>query len=104
VLTKSGFLAQHPEFKTAPGAPGVTGTLLDDMLAFAAARIDANVFGATTDEAHGWLTADLLACSPFGRKANLSPPPSKDGSQPQSMYGLKHAELVALVGSGYGLT
>jgi hypothetical protein len=99
VLDAAAFVALHPEFRTCPGAPGVSGSLLVTTLTMAAARIDATVFGALTDEAHGWLAADLLACSPWGRNAKLAP--EKGGP---TMYAQKHRELVALVGSGYGLT
>jgi hypothetical protein len=91
MLTGAQFLEMQPEFSTAPTA------LLNATVAQAAARTDATVFGALTDEAHRWLIADILACSPFGREAQLAPKPGE-----QSMYGVKRGELVALVAAGYG--
>ena len=105
MLDAATFLVLHPEFSTCPGAPsGTPGSLLALSLTQAAARIDATVFGALVDEAHGWLTADILACSPWGVSAQMVTTNKITGLQNATIYGQKYTELVQLVGAGYGVT
>jgi hypothetical protein len=65
MLDLSAFRVLHPEFAA------VQDDTIEAKLAAAELRTDAEVFGDLTDEAHGWLTAHLLAASPAGREALL---------------------------------
>jgi hypothetical protein len=60
------FRDAFPEFRTAPD------DLVKTWLDFAATRVDAGVFGASYDMAHGLTTAHHIALSPFGKNARLS--------------------------------
>ena len=96
MLSRADFLLRQPEFTPAPT------DLLDAALNDAAARIDAAVFGASVNEAHRWLTADILATSPWGRDAQLVTVNKITGLPTATIYGQKYTELVNLVGAGYG--
>lgn len=61
------FRAQYPEFMRAPDA------LVAGKLADAANRMDAALYADSYEEAHGLLTAHLVAMSPFGTNARLDP-------------------------------
>lgn len=92
MLTVSEFRARFPEFKLVPD--GTIQAALDD----AATRTDADVFGSSTNEAHGWLTADILASHPHGNTAR-----HKLTNVPlPSMYALKRAELERIYCAGHG--
>lgn len=63
----AAFRVAFPEFRTAPDG------LVSGKLANAAARLDAGRYGDTYEEAHGLLTAHLVAMSPFGSSLRLDP-------------------------------
>lgn len=94
MLDAAAFLVRQPEFRTCPEE------LLEAALADAEARIDASVFGSSENEAHKWLTADILAHSPWGRASKLV----GDEGKTTNIYGQKYQELVNIVAAGYGVT
>lgn len=59
------FRASFPEFAATPDET------VEAKLAEADRRVDARVFGDKADDAVGYLTAHLLATSPFGQHARL---------------------------------
>lgn len=63
-MNLAGFRDRFPEFKTAGD------TMVTAFLAAAALQTSSD-WGTNYDEAHGLLTADLLANSPFGKNARL---------------------------------
>ena len=65
MLTREQFLDRGPEFKTA------RVTRVDAALAEAETRTDAAVFKGSTNDAHFYLTAHILATSPTGKAARL---------------------------------
>lgn len=75
-MTLANFRIAFPAFATASDA------LVNANLAFAAARLSASVLGASYDEAHGCLTAHLLATDPGGQSARMV---NKDGSTTYSV-------------------
>jgi hypothetical protein len=90
MLSLAGFRAIYGEFKA------VSDTAVQSALDFAEVRTDASIFTTLTNEAHGWLTADILASRPSGREAKMKDMPN------QTVYGAKRAELEALVGGFQG--
>jgi hypothetical protein len=69
-MNLSTFRTKHPEFEKA------SDSLIQATLDSAEDMLDADIFGNQFDSAHEYLTAHLLALSPFGRNAKLT---SKDG-------------------------
>ena len=65
-MTLSEFRVAFPELSTA------TDPLVTRYLYAAELSIDATLFGARYNDAHGFLTAHLLCLSPFGKMARLS--------------------------------
>lgn len=95
MLTLQQFKDRFPEFKAAWAAgDALVQAALDD----AAARTDADVFGDLANEAHGYLTADILASKPTGREARHK----MTGAPLPSLYAIKRRELEHLVGAGWG--
>jgi hypothetical protein len=70
-MTLVNFRIAFPAFATA------SDNLVDATLAMAAARLSASVLGSVYDEAHGCLTAHLLATDPGGQSARMV---NKDGT------------------------
>ncbi len=92
-LDESGFRDRNPEFK------GVASGLIVIKLADAVKRLSPAVFGDRYDEAHGYLTAHLLAGgAPWGVAARL-----KDGSG-STCYSASLDQLVREVSAGFGVT
>jgi hypothetical protein len=89
MLTLAQFRAIYPEFK-AQSDPMVQGAL-----DFAELRTDASIFGDFVNEAHGALTADILASRPSGREAKM-----KDMTK--TCYAEKREQLEALVAGFQG--
>lgn len=69
--TPTTFRARWPEFTATPDA------LVQPALDEAARSVDPRLFAAQTDDAVGWLAADLIARSPGGENARLV---AKDGT------------------------
>lgn len=92
-LDEAAFRVRHPEFK------GVDSGLITVKLADAVKRLSPAVFGARYDEAHGFLTAHLLAGgAPWGVAARL-----KDGSG-ATVYSAALDTMITEVAAGYGIT
>ncbi len=92
-LDVAAFRVRHPEFK------GVDSGLITVKLADAVKRLSPAVFGTRYDEAHGNLTAHLLAGgAPWGVAARL-----KDGSG-QTCYSAALDTMITEVAAGYGVT
>jgi hypothetical protein len=72
VILLAAFRVAFPEF----GA-NVADALINAKLADAANQIDPELYGPTTDQAHGLLTAHLLALAPGGQMARLKSDSSK---------------------------
>ena len=70
-MTLAQFRVRYPDFRSAPD--GLVQATLDE----AALEVDATVFGALWSAAHGAMTAHVLALSPFGKNARLSPEEGK---------------------------
>ena len=83
--------SQYPEFKDAPN------TVVVQILAQAALRTPANIWGDLEDEGHGLLTAHMMAMRPEGRDMRLE----VDG-MPSSIYWPERRRLGRLVASGLG--
>lgn len=83
------FLARFPEFEPAGS------TMVSAAIAEAVRGVDAEVWGTKTDDGVRWLTAHLLAITPWGQQARMV---SKDGS---TTYSKEHARLVRSVSSGF---
>lgn len=64
-VSTSEFDARFPEFAGRPDA------LLESTIAAATARCHADTWGTDRDEGVLYLTADLLARSPFGREMRM---------------------------------
>ncbi len=84
----SAFRIKFPEFESA-GDPFVQA-----FLDTAEARVDADVWGAITDEGHGLLTAHLLALAPNGQFSRLQ------SAKGETTYGTEHKRLEKLVACG----
>lgn len=91
-MNRTNFLTQFPEFSQADT------DLIDAMLAGAATQLDAEVWGGVYDQGHAYLTAHMLACSPFGQNARMS---SKDG---ETTYGKTFKQMQLQSCSGYRVT
>lgn len=92
-LDEAAFRLRYPEFK------GVASGLITVKLADAVKRLSPAVFGAKYDEAHGCLTAHLLAGgAPWGVAARL-----KDGSG-ATCYSAALDVLIAECAAGFGVT
>lgn len=91
MITLADFRTLFPEFTASPDA------LVQACLDQAETRTDADVFGDLTDEAHGWLAADILASRPFGRASRVG----KDNTG-ETVYAIKRAELERLCCAFYG--
>jgi hypothetical protein len=83
------FLARFPEFE--PAGRGMIRAAIEE----ATRGIDTEVWGDKTDDGVRWLTAHLLAISPFGQQARMV---SKEGS---STYGDEHKRLMRSVTPGF---
>jgi len=93
VLNLAAFRVRHPEFK------GVHDDLITIKLADAVKRLSPAVFGDRYDEAHGHLTAHMLAGgAPWGAAARL-----KDGLG-STVYSSQLDQLIVEVAAGYGVT
>jgi len=75
------FRIAFPELNTAPDV------LVTYFLGVAEGAISADVFGDRFDEAQGYLTAHLLALSPYGKNARLQ---SEKGT---TTYGKRFEEI-----------
>jgi len=71
MLDVAGFRLRFSEFKTLSDAR-ILAALND-----AAERTNPDVFGTSTNEAHGQLAADLLASSPGGAETRMKDEPTK---------------------------
>lgn len=92
-LDVAAFRVRHPEFK------GVDSGLITVKLADAVKRLSPAVFGNRYDEAHGNLTAHLLAGgAPWGVAARL-----KDGSG-KTCYSAALDDMITEVAAGFGVT
>ena len=69
-VTVSSFLERFPEFTNVNAD---YPTLIQIVIDEAALQVSATVWGAKRDLGIKYLTAHLLACSPFGEPARLSP-------------------------------
>jgi len=87
------FRAEYPEFHKAPDVVVVR------VLAHAARRTPANIWGDLEDEGHGLLTAHLLAMRPEGKEMRLEGRDRKD-----SIYGIERQHLNRIVASGFRVT
>jgi hypothetical protein len=87
VHTLASFLVSFPEF-SATDAP-----LLTAKLAEAEAQIDPLVWGSRSTAGHGYLTAHLLAMSPFGNAAKLV-------DKKSTTYETHYLRLVRIVTAG----
>lgn len=65
-MTTAEFRCSFPEFRS------VQDPQVSAYLNKAKQRIDPSVFGVKTNEAHGLLTAHLLAAAPFGQQARMT--------------------------------
>lgn len=93
MLDLAAFRVRHPEFA------GVVDGLITIKLADAVKRLSPAVFGTRYDEAHGHLTAHLLAGgAPWGAAARL-----KDGTG-GTVYSASLDQLITEVAAGYGVT
>lgn len=88
-LKVADFLARFPEF-AATDLSLITATLGD-----AGNQIDNNVWGFLAGVGHGYLTAHMLALSPFGQAARLV---AKDGT---TTYQTHFNRLVRMVAPGF---
>lgn len=89
-LSRAAFLVRFPEF----GDDAAPEDLIDARLADAAARTPASVWGELQAEGHGYLTAHLIATSPWGQQARMS---SDAGD---STYGIERRRLEKIVSAG----
>jgi len=64
-VTLAAFKVSFPEFALAGD------TYLQDWLDKATLRVSVSQFGTKFDTAHGYMTASLLATSPFGQNARM---------------------------------
>ena len=95
-LDETAFRVRHPEFK------GASSALVNVKLGDAILRLSPGLFGTSLNEAHGWLTAHLLATSPWGMAARLDP---KAGGKPGStIYSQALKTLAYEAGAGLGAT
>lgn len=99
-LDETAFRVRHPEFK------GASSALVQVKLADALLRLSPGLFAASFDEAHGWLTAHLLATTPWGMAARLDPKAAAmSGAKPGStIYSLELGRLAYEAGAGIGVT
>jgi hypothetical protein len=99
-LDEAAFRGRHPEFK------GASSGLVQVKLADALKRLSPGLFGDSFDEAHGWLTAHLLATTPWGMAARLDPKAAlMSGAKPGStIYSLELRRLSLEAGAGIGAT
>lgn len=88
-MNLAAFRAAFPEFDTADDA------LVNAHLDMAEGRVDSEVFGDNYDAAHGYMTAHLLAISPYGNTAKLV---AKDGT---TTYGKNYEGLKMQCGPGW---
>ena len=79
-----------PEFK------GVSDTMAQAYLDAAEIEVDEEVWGTTTPQGHGYLTAHRLALSPYGQGARLA---AKDGT---TIYYTHFQRLRAAAACGEG--
>lgn len=95
-LDEAGFRVRHPEFK------GASSGLVTIKLADAVKRLSVELLGSSYDEAHGWLTAHLLATTPWGMAARIDP---KLASTPgETIYSVALKQLQLEAGAGVGTT
>lgn len=88
-LQVSDFLARFPEFGQTDLSL-ITATLND-----AALQVDTNVFTRFSGTYHGYLTAHMLALSPFGQGARLV---AKDGT---TTYQTHMKRIVQMCAGGF---
>jgi Protein of unknown function (DUF4054) len=88
-MPPDAFFRRFPEF-AATDLSLITATLDD-----AALQIDVNVWGNLAGTGHGYLTAHMLALSPFGQAARLV---AKDGT---TTYQTHYNRLVRMVAPGF---
>ena len=99
-LLLADFRVRHPEFK------GASDALVTIKLADALLRLSPGLFGASFNEAHGWLTAHLLATTPWGMAARLDAKAAVLlGAKPgATIYSLELQRLALEAGAGIGVT
>jgi hypothetical protein len=85
--TSVTFIESFPEFAKAPVA------LLNAKLAEASRQVDQATWGDKAIDGHGYLTAHLLALSPFGNTAKLT----QDSS---TTYETHYRRLLGIVACG----
>src|SRR6187549_1571859 len=95
-LDEAAFRVRHPEFK------GAGSALVVIKLADALKRLSPGLFGDRFDEAHGWLTAHLLATTPWGMAARVDPKLSVTPGA--TIYSLELKKLAYEAGAGIGVT
>lgn len=89
LLDYAAFVTKHPEFA------GVDGGMLQAYLDEGATYVASDDWGDHQAAGHGYITAHLLALSPFGNGTALV---HKDGT---TVYEKAWARLVRLVASGH---
>lgn len=89
-MTPEDFRVRFPEFRTAPDG------LVTRVLGEATRSIDDSVYGAQTDDAIGYLAADLLVTSPFGKNQRLED--DKSESTYRKSYLAIRKQCVLLIG------
>jgi hypothetical protein len=88
-VTLESFVERFPEFEKA------SASQVEAVLAEARLQIDSEVWGDKTDLGVNYLTAHLLALSPFGRNARLAK------NDRESTYGTHYHNLQLQVHSGF---
>jgi len=89
--TVETFRARFPEFRA------VADATLQAALDAAESQTSAELFGSLEDEAHGQMTAHILASSPSGREARLSK------KSDETTYGKERIRLEKIKGAAHGL-
>lgn len=91
-ISRADFLAEFAEFS------GASTALVDAKLAAALIRTPDSIWDDLQDEGIKYLTAHLLALSPFARELKLV---QDDGT---TIYSKQRAELESIVSSGFRVT
>ena len=90
LLDLSAFITKHPEFSGID--PGMVQAYLDDAAVYVKSEVD---WGDYQSAGHGYMTAHLLALSPFGNGTALV---AKDGT---TVYEKHWSRLCRIVASGH---